>query len=65
MIAIFNIEGGADKSLKLWNPNRGSLLKTYSGHGYEVGTHKYQVSLTIDRDLTTYPDRSYIFPVFL
>ncbi|XP_023347673.1 WD repeat domain-containing protein 83 [Eurytemora carolleeae] len=28
--------GGADKSLKLWNPNRGSLLKTYMGHGYEI-----------------------------
>jgi len=28
--------GGADKSLKLWNPNKGSLLKTYMGHGYEV-----------------------------
>jgi len=28
--------GGSDKSLKLWNPNRGVLLKTYSGHGYEV-----------------------------
>jgi len=30
------ITAGQDKSLKLWNPNRGSLLKTYSGHGYEV-----------------------------
>jgi len=27
---------GADKSLKLWNPNKGSTLKTYMGHGYEV-----------------------------
>ena len=25
-----------DKTVKLWNPNKGSLLKTYSGHGYEV-----------------------------
>lgn len=27
---------GSDKSVKLWNPYRGALLKTYSGHGYEV-----------------------------
>jgi mitogen-activated protein kinase organizer 1 len=27
---------GSDKSLKLWNPTKGLLLQTYSGHGYEV-----------------------------
>lgn len=27
---------GSDKSLKLWNPHKGTVLKTYSGHGYEV-----------------------------
>ena len=27
---------GSDKTLKLWNPTKGILLKTYSGHGYEV-----------------------------
>uniref|UniRef100_A0A669BM49 WD repeat domain-containing protein 83 n=2 Tax=Oreochromis TaxID=8139 RepID=A0A669BM49_ORENI len=38
----FNIDGnyllscGSDKSLKLWSASRGTLLKTYSGHGYEV-----------------------------
>ena len=38
----FNYDGnycltcGGDKLLKLWNPHRGVLLKTYSGHGYEV-----------------------------
>ena len=38
----FNADGnyctscGSDKSLKLWNPHRNLLLKTYSGHGYEV-----------------------------
>lgn len=38
----FNVDGnycltcGSDKSLKLWNPQRGILLKTYTGHGYEV-----------------------------
>ena len=30
------ITAGQDKTLKLWNPNKGRLLKTYSGHGYEV-----------------------------
>ncbi|KAL2086861.1 hypothetical protein ACEWY4_017920 [Coilia grayii] len=38
----FNADGnyllscGSDKSLKLWSVSRGTLLKTYSGHGYEV-----------------------------
>lgn len=38
----FNVDGnycltcGSDKSLKLWNPHKGILLKTYNGHGYEV-----------------------------
>ncbi len=27
---------GSDKSLKLWSASRGTLLKTYTGHGYEV-----------------------------
>lgn len=30
------ISCGSDKSLKLWSVTRGTLLKTYSGHGYEV-----------------------------
>lgn len=40
--ARFNYDGnycltcGSDKLLKLWNPHKGTLLKTYSGHGYEV-----------------------------
>lgn len=38
----FNVDGnycltcGSDKSLKLWNHQRKMVLKTYSGHGYEV-----------------------------
>uniref|UniRef100_A0A667W9H7 WD repeat domain-containing protein 83 n=1 Tax=Myripristis murdjan TaxID=586833 RepID=A0A667W9H7_9TELE len=38
----FNADGnyllscGSDKSLKLWSASRGTPLKTYSGHGYEV-----------------------------
>uniref|UniRef100_A0A2K5DSU7 WD repeat domain-containing protein 83 n=1 Tax=Aotus nancymaae TaxID=37293 RepID=A0A2K5DSU7_AOTNA len=38
----FNVDGnycltcGSDKTLKLWNPLRRTLLRTYSGHGYEV-----------------------------
>lgn len=27
---------GSDKSLKLWSVKQGTLLKTYTGHGYEV-----------------------------
>ncbi|XP_056644456.1 WD repeat domain-containing protein 83 [Diorhabda sublineata] len=38
----FNVDGsycltcGSDKKLKLWNPYKGILLKTYGGHGNEV-----------------------------
>lgn len=38
----FNADGnycmtcGSDKLVKLWNPHRGKLLKTYGGHGHEV-----------------------------
>lgn len=38
----FNVDGlyclscGSDKSVKLWNPHRLLLLKSYVGHGYEV-----------------------------
>ena len=38
----FNADGnycltcGSDKTLRLWNPYKGTLLKTYMGHGYEV-----------------------------
>ncbi|KAK3869902.1 hypothetical protein Pcinc_024816 [Petrolisthes cinctipes] len=38
----FNVDGeycltcGSDKSVKLWNPHKGTLLHVYAGHGYEV-----------------------------
>ncbi|WAR24080.1 WDR83-like protein [Mya arenaria] len=38
----FNVDGtycltcGSDKSVKLWNPHRKLLLKSYMGHGFEV-----------------------------
>ncbi|XP_041358017.1 WD repeat domain-containing protein 83-like [Gigantopelta aegis] len=38
----FNADGtycltcGSNKTVKLWNPHRDLLLKTYTGHGYEV-----------------------------
>ncbi|XP_065833950.1 WD repeat domain-containing protein 83-like [Oscarella lobularis] len=27
---------GTDKTVKLWNPHRGTIIKTYTGHGREV-----------------------------
>jgi mitogen-activated protein kinase organizer 1 len=27
---------GKDRTICLWNPNTGSRIKTYAGHGYEV-----------------------------
>ena len=38
----WNVDGnymltcGSDKSMKLWNPKRKAMLKSYSGHGNEV-----------------------------
>ncbi|XP_058717695.1 WD repeat domain-containing protein 83-like [Poecile atricapillus] len=40
--ARFNADGnycltcGSDKTLKLWNPHKGTALRAYQGHGYEV-----------------------------
>lgn len=40
--AIYNtgsaylLTGGQDRQIKLWNPNTGAEIRTYSGHGYEV-----------------------------
>jgi len=30
------LSGGSDRSIKLWNPHNGKLIKTYLGHGWEV-----------------------------
>ncbi|KXS18004.1 WD40 repeat-like protein [Gonapodya prolifera JEL478] len=30
------LTGGHDKTVKLWNPNSGLCIKTYTGHGWEV-----------------------------
>lgn len=30
------LSGSQDKSIKLWNPWKGTLIKTYMGHGWEV-----------------------------
>ncbi|KAI8896399.1 WD40-repeat-containing domain protein [Globomyces pollinis-pini] len=40
--AIFNqdgnycLTGSADRSIKLWNPHTGMMIKTYKGHGKEI-----------------------------
>ena len=41
-IFLFTVDGqycmtcGSDKMIRLWNPRSGVMLKSYSGHGYEV-----------------------------
>jgi len=30
------LSGGNDRTIKLWNPIKGSLIKNYNGHGWEV-----------------------------
>ena len=40
--AIFSLDGqycltaSSDRSIKLWNPHKQSLISTFSGHGKEV-----------------------------
>ncbi|KAG8934135.1 hypothetical protein FRC02_010512 [Tulasnella sp. 418] len=34
--AQYILTGGQDRTIKLWNKESGSIVKTYSGHGYEV-----------------------------
>lgn len=30
------LSGGADRTIRLWNPSAGKEVKVYKGHGYEV-----------------------------
>lgn len=30
------LSGGADRTIRLWNPGAGKEVKVYKGHGYEV-----------------------------
>lgn len=52
----YNVDGnycvtcGQDKSVKLWNPDRKALLKSYTGHGYEV---LFKLILTLSFYVTT------------
>ncbi|SCZ89177.1 BZ3500_MvSof-1268-A1-R1_Chr1-1g01009 [Microbotryum saponariae] len=34
--ASYVLTAGQDRTIKLWNPVKGTLVKTYAGHGYEV-----------------------------
>lgn len=34
--AKYILSGGQDRTIRLWNPNLGTEIKAYSGHGYEV-----------------------------
>jgi mitogen-activated protein kinase organizer 1 len=34
--AKYILTGGQDRLVRLWNPNLGTEIKTYSAHGYEV-----------------------------
>lgn len=34
--AKYILTGGQDRSVRLWNPDLGTEIKTYTAHGYEV-----------------------------
>jgi mitogen-activated protein kinase organizer 1 len=34
--AKYILTGGQDRTVRLWNPNLGTEIKTFSAHGYEV-----------------------------
>lgn len=34
--AKYVLSGGQDRTIRLWNPNLGTEIKVYKGHGYEV-----------------------------
>lgn len=34
--AKYVLSGGQDRTIRLWNPDSGSEIKKYDGHGYEV-----------------------------
>jgi len=34
--AKYVLSGGQDRTVRLWNPNLGTEIKVYKGHGYEV-----------------------------
>ncbi|KAG8691383.1 hypothetical protein FRC11_004496 [Ceratobasidium sp. 423] len=34
--AKYVLTGGQDRTIRLWNPDSGSEIKKYEGHGYEV-----------------------------
>ncbi|GJJ06216.1 hypothetical protein Clacol_000406 [Clathrus columnatus] len=42
--AKYLLTGGQDRTIRLWNPNLGTEIKVYKGHGYEV------LSITISPD---------------
>jgi mitogen-activated protein kinase organizer 1 len=34
--AKYVLTGGQDRTVRLWNPNLGTEIKTFTAHGYEV-----------------------------
>jgi mitogen-activated protein kinase organizer 1 len=34
--ATYVLTGGADRTIRLWNANLGTEIKTFAAHGYEV-----------------------------
>ena len=50
---------GSDKTVKLWNPHTGLLLKTYVGHGQEVLDTDRYVGLGTQVNSASRTERAY------
>ena len=52
--AKYILTGGQDRTVRLWNANLGTEIKTFSGHGYEVLSLTVYVKAALDDLAWTY-----------
>lgn len=45
--AKYILTGGQDRTIRLWNANQGTEIKTFAAHGYEVLSITVYVSLNM------------------
>jgi mitogen-activated protein kinase organizer 1 len=55
------LSGGYDKTIKLWNPYKGKMIREYLGHGYQV----LGLDVFVDRFRSVYHPKTPAQPIFL